>query len=134
VTAPAPYATLTDVVARYEGTIPADREAWVTTLLDEATSKLDDTLPDLRSRIDSGEVSAQRVRWIVVGAVLRVVRNPRGIRQEMLGAYNVTRQMPATAPAEVAFTADELAELSPPQQAASIVGSAALSLPYWRVP
>lgn len=128
------YATLANVQARYEGTITADREPWVETLLAEAETKLDEALPDLRARVDSGDVSGELVRWTVVAAVARVVRNPRGIRQSMLGAYNETRLMPATGPAEVEFTAAELAALAAPTTAGSVVGSAALSLPSWRVP
>lgn len=129
-----PYATLDDAKARYEGTIATEREPWVATLLAEAEAKLDAKLPDLRGRVDAGTIPADLVRWTVVDAVLRVVRNPRGDRQELLGAYNVTRQMPSTTPARVEFTDGELAELGDVTDPATIVGSASLSLPAWRMP
>lgn len=126
----APYATLADVEARYENTIPARREAWVQTLLDEAINLLDARLPTLRARYDAGDVAPTLVKKIVVDAVLWVVRAPSPETGDQLAASVASRQRPATNPAVIEFTAAELASLQPAGAVVS-VGSALLAPPAW---
>lgn len=77
------------VADSYEGKIAIDDVSWVETKIDEAVRELLSIIPSIPRRITSGELDADLVKDKVVGAVLRVVRNPKGIESEGEGDYNI---------------------------------------------
>lgn len=78
-----------DVALSYEGTIAVSEVAWVERKIDEAVRDLVGLIPCIPARIASGALDADLVTDKVVGAVLRVVRNPKGIESEGEGDYNI---------------------------------------------
>lgn len=78
-----------DVDESYEETLDPTTTNWVQQKIDEAVRELLAYIPDLSDRIASGKVDAQLVTDKVVGAVLRVVRNPKGIETEDEGDYGI---------------------------------------------
>lgn len=80
--------TFEEVAASYEGTIPVQKADWVNTKIDEAVRELIAIIPNIPARIEAGTLDPDLVTDKVVGAVLRVVRNPTGIEQEGEGDYN----------------------------------------------
>lgn len=81
--------TSDDVDNSYEGTIDVSEVAWVERKIDEAVRDLIGLIPSIPSRITSGELDPELVKDKVVGAVLRVVRNPQGVESEGEGDYNI---------------------------------------------
>lgn len=77
------------VNAAYEGTISISEVAWVERKLDQAVRELFASIPTLKARYDSGKIDEDLVKDKVIDAVLRVVRNPKGIEDEGEGDYNV---------------------------------------------
>lgn len=78
---------LTDVQESYEKTLPSEKSAWVNQKIDEAVNELLNYIPSLPQRIEDGLVNRNFVKDKVVGAVLRVVRNPEGLESEGEGDY-----------------------------------------------
>lgn len=81
--------TSDDVEESYEGTIAVSEVAWVERKIDEAVRDLVGLIPSIPARIESGHLDPELVKDKVVGAVLRVVRNPKGIESEGEGDYNI---------------------------------------------
>lgn len=81
--------TIEQVRASYEGNIPDDDSVWVSGKIDEAVRELLALIPTLQDRVDSGVVNRDFVADKVVAAVLRVVRNPKGIIDEGEGDYSI---------------------------------------------
>jgi hypothetical protein len=101
------YATLVDVKARYDKTIPADLEPFVQAHLDDANLLLDSLVPSLSAR--AGTVGGL-ARMVVVRAVLRVLRNPDGFKGEHAGEYGYYFDANG-ASGQVAFPPEDLALL-----------------------
>lgn len=86
------YAVFADVQARYEQTIPADRQAYVDLLIDEAEQELIRQVPNVAVRValvstDPNYLNPAVVKTVVVRAVLRTYSNPRGYANETDGQY-----------------------------------------------
>lgn len=77
------------VAASYEGTIAVSEVAWVEQKIDEAVTELKGLIPNIVNRVDSGKLDRDLVKDKVVAAVLRVVRNPKGIETEGEGDYSI---------------------------------------------
>lgn len=101
------YATLADVQARYDKTIPADLEPFVQAHLDDANLLLDSLVPSLAARAG---VAGGLARMVVVRAVLRVLRNPDGFKGEHAGEYGYYFDANG-ASGQVAFPPEDLALL-----------------------
>lgn len=81
--------TIENVANSYEGKIAIEDVAWVETKIDEAVRELLSIIPSIPKRIGNGQLDPELVTDKVVGAVLRVVRNPQGIESEGEGDYNI---------------------------------------------
>lgn len=81
--------TIENVANSYEGKISTEDVAWAETKIDEAVRELLSIIPSIPRRIANGTLDAELVMDKVVGAVLRVVRNPKGIESEGEGDYNI---------------------------------------------
>lgn len=131
------WARVEDITRRHYAPVPDAKLGWVDSLIEDAEGVLVDVIPSLADRVTAGEVSAATVQRIVAQAVLRVMRNPEGLTQfaRTTGPYTSSGSRPAaSALAEVWFRPDEIAALSPADTASSIVRSARLGLPAWRIP
>lgn len=104
----AQYATAQNVLDRYE----SDAEpGTVAVHLDDAERLLRRFVPDLDARVGDGRVDAEDVRYVLVVAVRRYLRNPEGLTFETAGDRSVNRGAgtdPRTA-GEIIFTPAELA-------------------------
>ncbi|RJO74168.1 hypothetical protein D5S18_18620 [Nocardia panacis] len=102
------FAGLDDVTARFEGVIPASRQAWVTTRIADAEARLVEMLPSLAT--ETSPVRLAQAKQVICDAVLRLYRNPAGARNEAAQDYSVGRSDPA-ASGELVFTDAEIASL-----------------------
>ncbi len=103
----ADYADAQDVLDRWEG--DAD-PATIETHLGDAERELRRLAPGLDGRVSAGTVDAEDVRYVLVKAVRRYLRNPEGLTYESAGDRAVNRgtgTSPATA-GEIVFTGAEL--------------------------
>lgn len=126
------YATFEDVTSRHLAPIAVDRENWVRSLIDDATSLVRGKLPSLDTWITTGQVPASEARRVVCEIVLRRVRNPGGFRAENTVDYGYTRD-PDAASGQLAVLTEELDALRPPATPTG-VGTAPLAIPGWRIP
>lgn len=124
------WASTADVSALYEGTIPARTQA----LLDRGERELTRQVRDLVARLalpanDPDRIDQGLVRDILVDAVIRVLRNPKGFAYERDGDYGYGYGVENVAAAgSVSFTAAELEQLrGSPEEPANPVGSILLS-------
>ena len=107
----------TDLEAPYEGELDLDNlDEWYQEKLDEAVRLLIRKVPSVVARMASYNpatgtgIDPEFVRDKVIGAVLRVMRNPEGIQSETEGNYSY-KVNPITASGNVWYTKDELADL-----------------------
>lgn len=101
----------TDLEASYEGELDLDNlDEWYQEKIDEAVRLLLRKIPTIQSRIAAGTLDPLFVRDKVVGAVLRVLRDPEGMQSETEGNYSYKRN-PIVASGNIWFTKDELADL-----------------------
>lgn len=101
----------TDLEASYEGELDLENlDEWYQEKLDEAVRLLIRKVPTVVARMAAGSIDPDFVKDKVVGAVLRVLRNPEGIQSETEGNYSY-KVNPITASGNVWFTKDELADL-----------------------
>lgn len=113
------YATVQDVLSRYEGTAPADT---VQQHLDDAEVLLRQPgkVPDLADRIAAGDLDPDLVKLVLVWAVLRHLRNPEGYRAESDGDRSVSHGL--AGPGHIEFTAEELAMLRGARNTTDVAG------------
>lgn len=78
------WAFVADVEAVYEGDVP-DRAA---AMLDRAETLLKRLVPTIADRIEDETLDAELVRLVLVDAVIRSLRNPRGYQWEREGDYS----------------------------------------------
>jgi hypothetical protein len=64
--------------------------AWLEGLALDAVAKVLDTVPSVKTRLSAGRLSVRSFTRIVCDMVLRVVRNPEGLRSESDGTYQYT--------------------------------------------
>lgn len=107
----------TDLEGPYEGELDLDNlDDWYQEKIDEAVRLLIRKAPNLVARMTSYDpttgvgLDPEFVRDKVIGAVLRVVRDPDGIESETEGNYSYKRN-PIVASANIWYTKDELADL-----------------------
>lgn len=107
----------TDLEAPYEGELDLENlDEWYQDKLDEAVRLLLRKAPNLMARMAAYDAAKgtgldpQFVKDKVLGAVLRVMRNPDGMLSETEGDYSY-RLNPVVASANIWYTKDELADL-----------------------
>lgn len=84
---PPPLATVGEYVELF-GALSLPREALVRALLRRASQLVRDTHPGLEAKIAGGRVSADSVGLAVLNMVVRVMRNPNGLRAETTGPFS----------------------------------------------
>lgn len=84
------YATIEDVETRIGRELSDSERDLARALLGDALLIIHSRCPDLDERVENGEISADVVRMIQANMVVRVLRNPEGIRQETDGDYSYT--------------------------------------------
>lgn len=89
VTGPPPLATLGEVAAQF-GTMTAAQQSLANTLLRAASKLIRQRYPSVDANIASGRLDAEVVALAVINMVLRVLRNPRGLKAETTGPFSVT--------------------------------------------
>lgn len=82
------YATATDVANRLGRELSPEETTLVTTRLADTERMILRRIPDLADQITAGAVAEADVIQVEAEAVLRVVRNPDGYRQETDGNYS----------------------------------------------
>lgn len=79
--------------------------------LEQAWARLTAVAPTVPADMDSGALTSELVASVITDAVLRVLRNPEGLRQESIDDYSWTRDSAVSAGA-LYFTDAELALLA----------------------
>lgn len=107
----------TDLEASYEGELDLENlDEWYQEKIDEAVRLLLRKAPTIVSRMaaynpETGEgIDPLFVKDKVIGAVMRVIRDPEGMQSETEGNYSYKRN-PIVASGNIWFTKDELADL-----------------------
>jgi hypothetical protein len=103
-------AIVQDVEARFRPLTTAEQDI-AQALLDDAWAVLLATVPTIESRLDSGALSPDLARFVIVAMALRVLRNPNGIRQWSVDDYSETRDS-ALSTGSLYVSDDEAALLS----------------------
>lgn len=83
-----PFATVDDVDALRP--LTADERELANTLLRYASALMRRQLPTLDARITAGTLDPDLAEYVAVQMVVRVLRNPDGIRQETVGPSSIT--------------------------------------------
>lgn len=107
------WTTIDEVHARWlDGDIPAsDDVLW--TLIRDAEDALTVAIPGLPDRVTSGEIPAERVSRIVSRMLIRLLRNPTGVRtvQETTGQFSGTTTFAGDSLGEIQVTDADRREL-----------------------
>lgn len=82
-----PLATVDEYTELF-GALSLPREALVRALLRRASQLVRDTYPALEEKIAAGRLSADSVGLAVLNMVVRVMRNPNGLRAETTGPFS----------------------------------------------
>jgi hypothetical protein len=108
------YATFSDLVDSYEGTIPESDRTRLETLLRRASKRLDTIVPSTGYRLAAGTLDPDLPAGLVVEAVLRVYRNPEGVTRDQMGPFSKEFN-PRSVKAEITFDPEEVhTTLDPP--------------------
>lgn len=118
-----PFATPDDV-DRFLPLDDAGRDA-ATQLLAVASALIRRSYPDVDTRIGNGQLDASLAQFVAVQMVLRVLRNPSGVRQETIGPSSISYD-PSQASGQLALTPADLGMLAPAPTGIGI-GTARLS-------
>jgi hypothetical protein len=86
-TGPAPLAAVGDIAEQY-GTLTAAQQQLAAVLTRAASQMIRARRPDIDSQIAAGIVSGDLVALAVTNMVLRVLRNPQGLRSESVGPFS----------------------------------------------
>jgi hypothetical protein len=89
VTGPAPLAVVGDVSAPF-GTMTAAQEGLTGYLLRMASKLVRSQYPNIDAQIAAGQLDAEVVALNVAAMVLRVLRNPQGLRGKSVGPFSYT--------------------------------------------
>lgn len=101
----------TDLEATYEGQLDLEGlDEWYQEKIDEAVRLLIRKVPTIETRMAAGQLDPLFVKDKVLGAVMRVLRDPEGYESETEGNYGYKRN-PIVASGNIWYTADELADL-----------------------
>lgn len=106
-----PLATVGDVAAQF-GTMTGAQESLTGWLVRAASKMVRARFPLIDSQIVAGALDPDVVALVVVNMVLRVLRNPNGLRAESIGPFSRTYDT-SVAAGLLAFTDDELNMLVP---------------------
>lgn len=106
-----PLATVGEVAAQF-GTLTPAQEGLTAWLVRAASKLLRSYYPLLDANIAAGRVDPDVVSLVVVNAVLRVLRNPQGLRSETVGPFSRSYDT-SVAAGMLAFSKDELLILVP---------------------
>jgi hypothetical protein len=98
-----------DVIDRWVGPGAPTDEDMIQRWIDDAETVLRYEVPDIEARLDEGTLTMDTVVFVVCRMVIRVLRNPRGVRQEGVGPFNVTYT--GDKPGDLWLTDDERAML-----------------------
>lgn len=122
-TGPPPLAVVGDVSAQY-GTMGLAEESLTGWLLRNASNMLRGQRPLIDQQIREGKVSRDMAALAVTNMVLRVLRNPNGLRSETVGPFSRSWDT-TTAAGLLVVTNDELGLIEPvgSAQAGRAVGS-----------
>jgi len=111
---PPPFAAVGDVRAQY-GDMTAAQESAAAWLIRAASNMIRARVPQIDAQIAAGTVGAEMAALVVANMVLRVMRNPNGLRSETTGpfsrAYDTT-----TAAGLLVLTDYDLATITPAEQ------------------
>lgn len=102
----ATYATVDDVVAEYDGTIGDDQIDYVERKLTSAELVVKSVAGDIGARIGSGATSFEAVKLVLCNMVIRVLRNPDGVRTQTVGPFSVSVD-PSTSQAQLVVTRED---------------------------
>lgn len=100
-----------DIEARFRP-LTADERPVAQSLLDDAWVILLTYKPNLEALIAAGTVSEDVVRFVTAAMVLRVLRNPNGVKQWSVDDYSETRDGSVSA-GSLYVSAEELGLLEP---------------------
>lgn len=89
-TGPLPFAVVGDIAAQWDGTLSVAKEALAGHLVRAGSALLRHHVPDLDANLVAGKVSREVAALTVTNMVLRVMRNPRGLRAETTGPFSRT--------------------------------------------
>jgi hypothetical protein len=91
---PPPLATLGEYTDLY-GSLSAARAATAKNLIKRASQLVRDRLPGLDAKIAAGTIPEGNVSMAVINMVVRVMRNPGGLRSETTGPFSRSYDMDA---------------------------------------
>lgn len=111
VTGPPPLAAIGDVVGQF-GELTAAQEGITSFLLRAASAMVRHQHPYISTQIAAGRLDADVVALAVSNMVLRVLRNPNGLKAETVGPFSRTFDT-TTAAGLLAITATEEGMLTP---------------------
>jgi hypothetical protein len=86
----ATYATVDDVVAEYDGTITDDQIEYIERKLTSAELVVKAVAGDIGARIGSGQTTFEAVKLVLCNMVIRLLRNPEGVRTQTVGPFSVS--------------------------------------------
>lgn len=135
---PLPLAVVGDVAAQLPGMTPA-QEALTGALLRAASKMIRARVPAVDDLIAAGRLDPDLVALAAANMVLRVLRNPGGLRSETVGPFSRTYDT-SSAAGLLALTDEDLLLLTPPPEttsAAVVAGTIRLKAglaprPAWR--
>lgn len=122
VTGPPPLATVGEVKEQF-GSMSLAQEGLAGSLLRAASKIVRQQYPALDRFIGEGRLDPEVVGLAVVNMVLRVLRNPRGLRAETTGPFSVTYDT-TTAVGELVVSSSEAALLVPRRVVGGVKGVA----------
>lgn len=102
----ATYATVDDVVAEYDGTIADDQIEYVERKLTSAELVVRSVAGSIESRVGSGQTTFEAVRLVLCNMVIRVLRNPEGVRTQTVGPFSVSVD-PGSSSAQLVVTKED---------------------------
>lgn len=112
VTGPKPLAAIGDVTGQF-GELTAAQEGITSFLLRAASAMARHNFPNVDSQLASGRLNADLVALAVSNMVLRVLRNPNGLRAETVGPFSRTYDT-STAAGLLELTGSDGSLLVPP--------------------
>ena len=122
------WTTPQDVLDRWVGDGRPTDEALLEKLIGDAEDHLVFEYPDLPDRVLGGDPPVARVQRVVAAMVTRVLRNPKGVRQQQIttGPFQRGETFAGDRPGELTLTDEERALLgyspgAPGQKAFTIV-------------
>lgn len=102
----ATYATVDDVVAEYDGTITDDQIEYIERKLTSAELVVKAVAGDIGARIGSGATSFEAVKLVLCNMVIRLLRNPEGVRTQTVGPFSVSLDQ-ASSSAQLVITRED---------------------------